>query len=241
MCCFSGPVREVAKTRIFARAGDGGRQLLAYQMKVSAAADLAMILPLPVPKGTPDGAVRFINLEGYPNFFDDLEKGFAPPPSRRVRLLSEDTLPVEGVGSFEASFVPSVKDFARLDARFRMPAGVWDQLPQYQTFGFAVFKLKRGAHTVHPMAFEFPRADASKLFFPTVHVHDGTVRPEARFDHALYCQDEGHLSGADGWRESRQPAGRFSNIERAKGLLDKDGHCYFKRLSGKLKNQDTVV
>ena len=137
--------------------------------------------------------------------------------------------------------MPSVKDFARLDARFRMPEGVWDQLPQYQSFGFAVFKLKRHAHTVHPMAFEFPRADTSKLFFPTVHVHDGVVRAEAKFDHELYCQDEGHLSGRQGWRESHQPARAFANIKRAKGLLDRDGHCYFKRLFGRLKNQDTVV
>ena len=241
MCCFSGQVRHVAKTRIFARAGDGGRQLLVYQMKFSAAADVAMILPLPVPKDTPDRSLRFIDLKGYPEFFDDLERGFAPPPSRSVRLLSEGTLPVERVGSFEASFVPSVKDFARLDARFRMPEGVWDQLPQYRSFGFAVFKLNRSAHTVHPMAFEFPRADAGKLFFPTVHVHDGTVRPEAKFDHALYCQDKGHLAGLQGWRESRQPAGVFADVARAKGLLDKDGHCYFRHLSGTLKNQDTLV
>lgn len=243
MCCFSGEVRSVTNTRIFARAGADGRQLLAYQMKFSAATDLAMILPLPVPKGAPDGAVRFIDLKGYSDLFDDLASGFVSR-ERRVRLASADMggpLAVVHVGSFEASFVPSVKDFARLDARFRMPDGVWDQLPQYQAFGFAVFKLKRNAHTVHPIAFEFPRADGSKLFFPTVHVHDGVVRPEAKFDHELYCQDSGHLSGRPGWRESRQPAGAFANIKRANGLLDKDGHVYFKRMSGRLKNQDTVV
>ena len=31
------------------------------------------------------------------------------------------------------------------------------------------------------------------------------------------------------------------DIKRAKGLLDKTGHCYFKRLQGKQKNQDTLV
>ena len=243
MCCFSGEVRSVTNTRIFARAGADGRQLLAYKMKFSAATDLAMILPLPVPKGAADGAVRFIDLKGYPDFFDDLASGFVSR-GRAVRLASADLgepLAVVRVGSFEASFVPSVKDFVRLDARFRMPDGVWDQLPQYQAFGFAVFKLERHAHTVHPMAFEFPRADASKLFFPTVHVHDGIVRPDAKFDHELYCQDRGHLAGQQGWRESHRPAGAFASSERAKGLLDKDGHVYFKRMFGKLKNQDTVV
>lgn len=247
MCCFSGPVRDVADTKIFARAAERGRQWLAYQMTFLITTDLAMILPLPVPKATPDGAVRFIDLEGYPDFFDDLKSGFPQPPSRSLSngpvatAAAAAPLPVQQVGSFEASFVPSVRDFARLDARFRMPAGVWDRLPQYQSFGFAVFKLKKDARTVHPMAFEFPRADAGKLFFPTVHIHDGTVHAEAAFDHALYCQTQGHLSSLTDWRESPRPAGMFADIKRAKGLLEKDAHCYFKRLSGTHKNQDIVL
>src|ERR1700689_2215245 len=50
MCCFSGPVQDVSNTKIFARATHGA-QLLAYQMTFSTTTDLAMILPLPVPKG----------------------------------------------------------------------------------------------------------------------------------------------------------------------------------------------
>jgi hypothetical protein len=216
-------------------------------MTFSAAADLAMILPLPVPKGTADGAVRFIDLSSYPDFFRDLHSGFPEPSARslakrgRLKAAAAEPLPVEQVGSFEASFVPSVKDFARLDARFRMPDGVWDQLPQYRSFGFAVFKLKKEARTVHPIAFEFPRADDGTLFFPTVHIHDGIVHPEAYFDHALYCQATGHLPSQDGWRESPRPAGRFANIERAKGLLDKNAHCYLRRLNGMRRNQDTLL
>jgi hypothetical protein len=249
MCCFSGPVQDVANTRIFARATEHGRQLLAYQMRFSTAADLAMILPLPVPAGTHDGAVRFIDLEGYPDFFDQLKSGFPEPPSRsrwnnpfgKTAAATPAPLPVEQVGNFEASFVPSVRDFARLDARFRMPDGVWDRLPQYRSFGFAVFKLKKDAHTVHPMAFEFPRAAGTTLFFPTVHIHDGTVHAEAYFDHSLYCQTKGHPLERGDWRESPQPAGAFADVGRAKGLLDKSAHCYLKRLAGTLKNQDTVL
>jgi hypothetical protein len=33
------------------------------------------------------------------------------------------------------------------------------------------------------MAFEFEREDASELFFPTVHIHDGDFHPLADFDH----------------------------------------------------------
>jgi len=37
-------------------------------------------------------------------------------------------------------------------------------------------------------AFTFPHAKGAKLFFPTVHVHDGEVHKTAEFDHELYLQ-----------------------------------------------------
>ena len=80
--------------------------------------------------------------------------------------------------------MPTVKDFARLDERFKLPPSTWDDLPGYKDYGFAVFKLKKGEQKVHPMAFEFPRGDTRKLFFPTVHIHDGKVHQTAGFDHA---------------------------------------------------------
>lgn len=39
--------------------------------------------------------------------------------------------------------MPALKDFDRLDARFRMPSGVWDALPGYADWGFCVFKLRQ--------------------------------------------------------------------------------------------------
>ncbi len=267
MCCFSGTVQSVSNTRIFARATTAGRQLLAYQMKLSAAEEVAMILPLPVPHGTADGAVRFIDLEGYGAFFDDLKAGFPEPrtsPLAGIMSASTDalegTLPVERVGSFEASFVPGLKDFARLDSRFRIPETTWDALPAYKSFGFAVFKLKKEAHTFHPMAFEFPTADPSRLFFPTVHIHDGKVHPLAFFDHELYGQfpqggrpaqcrpatpaawwQVGWLEPtvACDWRESDGHAHQFMKVADAKGLVDGGAHCYLLRLWGDSHNQDT--
>ena len=56
MCCFSQPVALVADTKIFARAGEKGRQFLVYSMRFKAGSDLAMILPIPVPKGAADDA-----------------------------------------------------------------------------------------------------------------------------------------------------------------------------------------
>jgi hypothetical protein len=247
MCCFSRPVKLVADTSIFARGSKEGRQFLVYSMQLSAAEDLAMILPIPVPSESKEDAVRFINLEKYPSFFTDLRAGFPIPEAALATRNSGPKaaglkLKVIEVGSFEASFVPTVKDFARLDERFRLPEGVWDKLPQYKDYGFAVFKLKKGAARIHPMAFEFPRARPDQLFFPTVHIHDGKVHERAKFDHALYCQRAGNDNlQITEWQESLQPAGLFMNLKNAQGLLEPDEHCYLKELRGQHRNEDIVL
>src|SRR5262245_22618647 len=168
MCCFSGNVEKVADTSIFARAGKDGRQYLVYSMFVHLKDEVAMILPLPTPAKSKEDAVKFISLEKYPDFFKDMLKGF---PTRGVKNgkhkdKDKDTdskLKVVEVGSFEASFVPTVKDFERLDKRFKLPKETWDKLPDYKDYGFAVFKLKKGEKKIHPMAFDFPRAESKKL------------------------------------------------------------------------------
>src|SRR5262249_5892993 len=151
-------------------------------MTINAANDLAMILPLPVKTPAGEKDVKFIDLKEYPEFFADMEIGFAlAPPSASLSVATGSAraaapkLEVVQVGNFEASFVPTQKDFSRLDERFRLPPDAWKQLPQYETYGFAVFKLKSGEKKVHPMAFSFPREKARTLFFPTVHIHDGKV------------------------------------------------------------------
>ncbi len=231
MCCFSRPVDRVANTNIFARSGKEGRQFLVYSMTLSAKEDLAMILPIPVPKE-----------------FADMLKGFPLPPTRardESKIAAgavNKPLPVVEVGSFEASFVPGVKDFDRLDDRFRLPAAVWDQLPLYKDYGFAVFKLKKGAKTIHPMAFDFPRAKPEKIFFPTVHIHDGKVHETAMFDHLLFCQrSESETDPILKWEESTQPARFFMKIDKSEGLLDPDAHCYKRGIRGRQKNEDILV
>src|ERR1044071_5692182 len=84
MCCFSKPVKLVADTNIFARGGEQGRQFLVYSMTVGAPEDLAMILPIPVPANSKEDAVKFINLEKYPEFFAELRDGFPLPPAPRA-------------------------------------------------------------------------------------------------------------------------------------------------------------
>src|SRR5439155_694483 len=164
MCCFSGKVQLVADTNIFARAAKDGRQFLVYSMRLDTKSDVAMILPIPVPRASKEDAVRFINLEKYADFFADLRKGFPEKKESRSDSLGAKDKPAAGglkvveVGSFIASFVPTQADFSRLDAKFRLEQGVWDKLPQYKNWGFAVFQLKKGDQKVHPTAIQFPRA-----------------------------------------------------------------------------------
>ena len=246
MCCFTGIVESVNSTQIFARPAANGRQFLVYHMQYQAKEPLAMVLPIPTPAGSADDAVKFINLEEYEHFFSDLRNGFPAPKAARGAPAAgavpppKAELPVVEVGSFEASFVPRIADFARLDARFRLADGVWEKLPGYKDFGFAVFKLKEGNPKLHPMALEFPRTDAKRIFFPTVHIHDGEVHAAADFDHTLYLQPSGSRPPRT-WEESPQPASMFMDAKKVKGLIAADEHVYRAGIRGKQKNQDTLV
>ena len=245
MCCFTRPVEYVRNTRIFARDSGERKQFLVYEMDFASNDDLAMVLPLPVPPHTKEDAVRFISLKRYPVFFTRLASNFPPPRTKMFGGMGSGAmggakkLAVVDVGSFEASFVPTIADFDRLDEKFRLPQGVWDNLPQYAHSGFAVFKFKKNATKIHPMAFEFPRTNQAQLFFPTVHVHDGEVHDVAEFDHSLYAQFEfGALNPRENWTESQQPAGMFLNIDRCQGLVDENSHVYKKVVRGLRKNED---
>jgi len=81
MCCFSRPVEEVKNTRIFARMGAKGRQVVVYQMALEAKEDLAMVLPIPVVKGTGEAGVTFFDLSKYAALFADLALLFPMPKS----------------------------------------------------------------------------------------------------------------------------------------------------------------
>jgi hypothetical protein len=249
---FSRPVKHVASTKILASHAGAGRQAIVYAMAVTLGEELAMVLPVPVPAGSADDALRFVDLSGYAGFFDDLEKAFPPAMLMASRgkgfgaPQASATLVVHEVGDFEASFVPRRADFARLDPRFRLPDAIWAALHRYDDWGFAVFKLKpkRGflglsakAQSVHPMAFVFPSREPEALFFPTVHVHDGRLPATARFDHHLYAQADGLLGAALGWGASTGPVERYVDLERARGVLS-PGPARHTLLVGDLPNDD---
>ncbi len=226
MCIFTGPIERVEGTQIFVRRiddGRGARQILAYAMRVSANAELAMVLPLPVPAGSPEDAVSFIDVSGMPDLFDQLGQLFAPSVQSFSLDLgeAEASLAVVEVGSFVASFVPSVADFSRRDARFQLSSDVWAALPRYADYGFAVFQLAAGNKDIHPMALNFPTREPTGTYFPCVHVHDGVVHESAEFDHVLYWQSNGDKTAPKGggmWEPSLWPP-REETVASSAGVL----------------------
>lgn len=259
MCCFSAKT-EVHGTTIFARMAKPGTQVLAYQMTYSADTPTAMILPVPVALPAREDSLRFKTLKDYPTFFADLERGFpeimrhsrgakgAPEPQA---IAAAAPLAVHEVGDFVASFVPSVADFGRVDARFAIKKDVWDKIPAYKDYGFAVFQLKELKGSPHPIAFEFDSRHDSTIYFPTVHIHDGTVHEKDDFDHALYLQAgvadqhageyEGPdaVDGATGFVRSKGPAKEFADASKAQGMLDPDLLVHKITMRGSLPNRDT--
>lgn len=246
MCCFSRAVSFVGGTKIFGRGLADGRQILVYAMNVELDEELAMILPLPVPVGGADDAVTFINLAGEERFFVELGAAFPSfgpqPAARSFGPPRQQALPVFDVGQFEASFVPTAADFGRLNARFRLPGGFLQALPRYADFGFAVFRLKplRGRskrQTLQPMALAFQRREPRAVFFPTVHVHDGSVPEQAAFDHALYCQADGVLERTLGWTRSTSALTDHVTGPKSRELLEARGG-FSQALFGSLPNAD---
>ena len=261
MCCFSSRT-QVSDTAIFARFVRPGVQGLAYQMQYEAKSPTAMILPLPVALPAREASVRFVSLEGYDAFFDDMARGFpvfsrsrsnGEPNAQAVAVAAAAPLAVHEVGAFIATFVPTIGDFDRVDPRFAIADDVWDDIPAYQDYGFAVFQLKKLAGKPHPIALEMETRMRDALFFPTVHIHDGTVHERDEFHHVLYAQDprldvgvgdyagDDHVEASTGLVRSIDEAHVFVEGARSAGLVESDLLVHRSTLQGLLPNRDTTV
>jgi hypothetical protein len=242
MCCMMPYVDEVSNTNLFARPTEKG-QLLVYQMTFEAKNQVAMVLPIPVALPTQENIVRFIDMKGYPEFFQHLNAAFPLPESpgcaKTLSANAADAVPmltVESVGDFIASFVPSPKDFRRLDPRFRLPEGTFRAMPLYNDYGFVVFQFRKQGGTPHPMAFEFPTRLVNKLFYPTMHIHDGRIHDKENFDHTLYLQDGGyHGDGSKGNAE------QYLDMTKVQGIVRGDAPVRRVKMEGMLPNTDTVL
>jgi hypothetical protein len=251
MCIFSGSVSLVKGTTIFARRSTESKQFLVYGMNYEADQDMVMILPLPVGSHDEENAVRFINLDEYTSFFDDMLRGGFPqlmpalPRSSSGKSLISIVKPlkVHKVGNYNASFIPTLNDFDRLDPQFKLSREVWDQLPEYESYGFAVFKLSASSHSTHPMAFEFVTRSSEQLFFPTIHIHDGKVHQWAIFDHHLYYQGD-YFSNVPEYTkvvQSEKIASEFMNVKKTLGIINGEQRCNAIVMSGSFSNQDIIL
>lgn len=228
MCMFAKPVTDVANTSIFV-ADRGTHHVTVYSMEVSMIGENAMILPVPCVGGTSHGggAVAFINLEEYPEFFSDMDKLFPASQKRSrgrgSRLLGK-YIEVQEVGDYEASFVASAKEFDRLDPRFKIPENCWHSLPDYKDYGFVVFRLKpsaKGKTKYHPMAYSYKPLNENRLFFPTVHVHDGEVPWSTKYDHKLYFELNAKFATIpdDSWDLASKLPGVTMDLMKCNGVL----------------------
>lgn len=251
MCCFSiaspnlldslygaRPRVRVARTRILARR-DGDDQLIAYAMSLTAPSAVAMIMPLPVREWR-DPHVSFLDLSAHTDLFERLQRLFPAPAAPQDFPLARNAtarIAVQAIGAYEASYVPAPADFARLDPRFQLPPGFLTALPDYRDHGFAVFRLNPAKNQpVHPMGIRFRTRSPSRLYFPTVHVHDGEVHPTADFDHTLYWQ--GAPAGPDDLVATTSVRDGFPTIPP---VLDPDAPVVSRTLVGVLPNEDTWV
>jgi len=254
MCIFRGKVEQVSKTRIYGRTTKDAIQYLVYQMEFSADDDVAMILPFPADRSR--GEPEFINLERCPKFFDKIDKAFHEPVMRSFSLTksagarrTRSTLRVHSVGAFEGSFVPTIRDFDRLDERFQFAPSTLDAMRElYSDFSFAVFKLKAGSNQeVHPMAFRFCTAQPDRVFYPTVHVHDGEMHETEHFDHSIYTQiptdrteievDEARKDGTSTPSDERLT--QHLSIKESQGILSND-YGFRMKFKGRYRNQDVL-
>ena len=244
MCIFTGRVREVAATRIFARMLRPGTQCLAYEAKVGADRDVAMVLALPVDPRAGEDAVRFIDLSGAPHLFAYLQALFSAPPrwraARKVAASKGPVLVVHDVGDYEASYVPTGDDFARLDRRFRLSQRLVRALRRRGERGYAVFKLRASddgtARRLHPLGLSFRTSEPGALFFPTVHVHERELTETAHFDHVLYAQGASFPRGRAG-----HTAPDAFLARRSRGIVAADERVYRLGLRGERDNDDVRV
>ena len=96
---------------------------------------------------------------------------------------------------------------------------------------------------------EVAAADASSLFFPTVHVHDGELHSTARFDHALYYQITSDATpaarGPDGAalaaRTAYEPIESRVAIGQTRGVAVEGGRVFQCVVHGELPNADVRV
>jgi hypothetical protein len=247
---FVLPVQQVASTKIFASMGPHApgqwRQTLVYEAVVGTTGDNAMVLPIPVHRAVGAAGIELLNLSSVPAFFTYLRDLLDSPllvmggmPSFGAPPAAAPPLPVYRVGSFDVSIVPTLADFGRLSGIFRLGLGALGPVlaQRYGDHAFVVYQIAEGTSLLHPFGVSFvTRHD--QLYFPTVHVHDGTAPLFASFDHQLFAQrsrlpEQGRAPAVSAyWTE---------HVLSSAPFVEKYLSIQSGALRGQLANQDTFV
>lgn len=196
MCIILTHVESVSNTQIYVSSSKSRkRQLTIYTNKVDTHVKNAMILPVPNPL-----SVELLNFKNYKKIFDDCRECFHHDDgSRNDRHMyraalsasfdSRPPLPVYTVGSYQASIVPSINDFDRVDTQIlRVNPQVFTLLKDTydSSFGFIICQLREGSHQYHPFAYTHEIHNCNLLFVPTLHYHLGETSVKADWDHTIY-------------------------------------------------------
>jgi hypothetical protein len=253
MGIFSTPVRVASTFNYFARASRAGadHQFLACNFRYEAETAFTLILPLPTPLDAPANAVRFINLSGYDDFFQDVRRGL-PALTRDTAKQSLTDRIVEKVRDWldldttqiEFAFFPTQQVLADMSQQWPLAESVWAALQPYMNFGLVGLKLEAGSNRLPPIAVEFPRGTSTELFFPTAH---NLPRSAAlNLKHVLYAQTphrslEWRISTSPGDDHRQLLARDFVKVDRTLGLIDPDEPIVARRLSGPNDNFDVCV
>lgn len=249
MCLFAVPVREVASTNIFAsmRLYAAGllSQTLIYEARVVTEQPNAIVLPIPVHPRFGAAGITLLDMSPIPDFFPRLVDLVGPPvPAASFGAFpgfgpAAEVLPVHRVGAFHVSIVPTLGDFHRLSGIFALAFRTLEAVlrARYADHAFVVFQFVPGSPELHPFGLSFVTRYAH-LYFPTLHVHDGTCPMHAAFDHQLFAQ--GAQLPTMGDRPVNHPEWRARILPRAP-FIDGNDAIVSGVLRGVIPNQDTFV
>lgn len=186
MCIFVAPVRSVRKTRILVAPIPDNAQLTVYENQVQSSTKNAMVLP--VPSGS---NIKLLDLSHYRgNIWDQCERllpqempmygfgaGFGAASLSFGASEPPPPLPVERVGGYSCTIVPTIGDFPRVaNEVFKLPADIEAILRQNYSQGFSfIVALFDGDVAAHPIGYVSARLSNGQCFIPTRHAHGSGV------------------------------------------------------------------
>lgn len=242
MPVFSQRPNGIADLTLFGCTREG-RQSLAVSLRISAATDLALIVPVPVTPGATETDVRLLSTDGSQSLFDSLASGFVGSAERPHRQDAEEadaprTVRYAAAQAMRAYYVPSIADFDQVGPHLRFPEAALASRPEYASYGFYVFELPAGQDVrIVPMAFDFPTRHPEAVYFPTWYGDPTWMPEEGHRDITVYTQFGERL----GWQETRETATRFVNAGASRGLIAPDRTVQRKILFGDGNNEDLLA